>query len=68
MNLWIISAVLVGLLVVAGVAVVNALPDSNASGTAQKSCSGCGNSCTKESNCGLATCGATNGGTCGCRG
>jgi hypothetical protein len=30
------------------------------------SCSTCGNSCTKDSNCGLATCGAVQGKTCGC--
>ena len=27
----------------------------------------CGNSCTSESNCGLSTCGAVSGSSCGCR-
>jgi uncharacterized low-complexity protein len=67
MNLWIIAAVFIGVLTIAGVAVVNALPDNQSTlTTSQKTCSSCGNSCTKESNCGLATCGAANGGTCGC--
>jgi uncharacterized low-complexity protein len=67
MNLWIIAAVFVGILAIAGVAVVNALPESQSIPTTnQKTCSSCGNSCTAESNCGLSTCGATNGGTCGC--
>lgn len=30
------------------------------------SCSSCGNSCTAENNCGLESCGATQGKTCGC--
>lgn len=34
--------------------------------TTQISCSGCQGKCTAEKNCGLSTCGATNGGTCGC--
>jgi hypothetical protein len=29
-------------------------------------CTSCGKGCTKDSNCGLSTCGAVNGGTCGC--
>ena len=67
MNLWIIAAVMIGTLMIAGVAVVNALSSTQEiSTTSQKSCSSCGNSCTAESNCGLSTCGATNGGTCGC--
>jgi len=67
MNLWIIAALLMGFLMIAGIAVVNALPSNQStSKTSQKTCSSCGNSCTEESNCGLATCGATNGGTCGC--
>jgi len=34
--------------------------------TTQISCSGCQEKCTAEKNCGLSTCGAVNGGTCGC--
>ena len=34
--------------------------------TEKISCSSCGNSCTAEKNCGLSTCGAVSGGSCGC--
>lgn len=58
-----------GLLLVAGFVVVNAIqsnqPTENLpTGTCS---SQCGNSCTVESNCGKATCGAVNGGTCSCK-
>ncbi len=71
MNLWIIGAIVAGLLVL-GVVAVNAfdlgnLTSATTSSTSGKSCSSCGNSCTKESNCGLQTCGAVSGKTCGCR-
>jgi hypothetical protein len=32
------------------------------------SCSSCGGSCNQQSNCGLSSCGAVTGGSCGCRG
>ena len=67
MNLWIIASVIVGLLIIGGVAVVNAV-ENNTENTEQIECSTCGNSCTAESNCGLSTCGAISGGSCGCRG
>ncbi|MFA5174388.1 MAG: hypothetical protein WC438_04365 [Candidatus Pacearchaeota archaeon] len=65
----IIAAVIVGLLIVgavtASVVTNNQTVDDNAK-TTTTGCSSCGNSCSAEKNCGLATCGAVNGGTCGC--
>jgi len=64
MNMWIIVGLVAGLLLVGGVAVVNAGDSSEQVG--QIECSTCENSCSAESNCGLATCGAVSGGSCGC--
>ena len=72
MKTMMIAAIVIGLLVVAGIAMVNANIDdptetqNNAISDASPSCSGCGNGCSAEKNCGLATCGAVNGGSCGC--
>ncbi len=65
MNLWIIGAIIVGVLVIAGVMVAN-ISSVQADEPEQKQCSSCGNSCTADSNCGLKTCGAVNGGSCNC--
>lgn len=76
MKTWIIASIILGLLVIGGFAVVSALSNS-ADNTVESdntvtqaktlSCSGCGNGCNAESNCGLATCGAVSGsGSCGC--
>ena len=64
MNLLIIAGVLVGILVLAGASVI-AL-GNNDSPEKTVDCKTCGNKCTAESNCGSATCGAVNGGSCGC--
>ena len=67
MNIWILGAVFVGLIAIAGITVVNALTtDDIADNTDISKCTSCGNSCTADSNCGLQSCGAVNGGTCGC--
>lgn len=67
MNLWIIAAITIGLLVVAGIIIVNT-DMVTAEAPEKVSCSNCGNSCTGDSNCGLGTCGAVKGtGSCGCR-
>ena len=74
MKTWIIASVIFGLLIIGGFAVVSALsnnPDNSqnleADTTKTISCSSCGNGCTAESNCGLATYGAVSGkGSCGC--
>ena len=67
MNSWIIFGV-IGVLVIAGIAVINAYSNTTTQKTATQTntCSSCGNSCTAGKNCGLATCGAVNGGSCGC--
>jgi len=67
MKLWIIASMLVGLLVLGGITLVNAISDDSDSVIISTSCSSCGDSCTTESNCGLATCGIVSGeGSCGC--
>ncbi|MGY4883986.1 MAG: hypothetical protein ACP5NZ_00205 [Nanobdellota archaeon] len=77
MKTWIIASIMLGVLVIGGFAIVSALnsnntdisDDGSTTQTVAKtiSCSGCGNGCTAESNCGRATCGAVSGtGTCGC--
>jgi hypothetical protein len=75
MKTWIIASIIFGVLIIGGMAVVNAISD-NSSNTiiepvAEKtiSCSSCGNGCTAENNCGVSTCGAVSGtGSCGCGG
>lgn len=63
MKSWIIASIVLVLIIV-GVLAVNALQtDKAVSGGGCKKCNG---SCTAESNCGLASCGATNGGECTC--
>ncbi|MBN2420851.1 hypothetical protein JXB27_01075 [Candidatus Woesearchaeota archaeon] len=63
MNIAIIALLVVSL-AIGLVAGVNALTSNESA--PKISCSTCGNSCTAENNCGLATCGATQGKTCGC--
>ena len=65
MNLWIIAAMLVGLVVLAGTFVI-ALTESPTEIEETTCGNACGNSCTAGSNCGLASCGAVTGGSCGC--
>jgi len=67
MNLWIIGAIIVGVLMLSAVAAFNLTDATTTSSTSAKSCSSCGNTCTKESNCGSPTCGTVSGGTCGCK-
>lgn len=57
-----IVVVIVGALTIS---FVNAKSDASPS-TVTTKCSGCGNSCTKDNNCGSPTCGATEGKPCGC--
>jgi hypothetical protein len=70
MKTWIIAAIALTVLLVAGILVANVnlakaadVPPAKAAA----SCTGCsGNSCTAEKNCSLSTCGAVNGGKCNC--
>ncbi|MFH0831526.1 MAG: hypothetical protein V1886_01515 [archaeon] len=63
MNAWIIAAVLIGLLVIAGVSFAGI---SAAQESKQISCKSCGGKCTAERNCGLESCAATAGKGCNC--
>jgi hypothetical protein len=68
MNIWLIAAVIAGLFIIGSFVVGNFVSaDSEQQNSESFSCSTCGNSCTAENNCGLATCGAVSGsGSCGC--
>jgi hypothetical protein len=66
MNRWIIATMIVGLLVFAGIVVVNAISNDDVSITTTKTCTGCQKSCTGENNCGLSQCGSVSGGSCSC--
>lgn len=68
-----LTAVVIGVLVIATLGVVSFVKaEQTAPATAQTNgptCGaggGCGNACTAGNNCGLSTCGATQGKTCGC--
>jgi len=61
---WIILAFVIGLLIVGAVIGVSALEAK----ATKIDCKGCNNSCNSEKGCGLATCGAVNGGKCTCGG
>ena len=63
MNIWAIVVIAIGLLAVAGIVVANL---STAQEPEQMSCSGCSGKCTADKNCGLASCSALNGESCGC--
>lgn len=66
MKTWLVIAMVVAVVAIAGFAFVNAVSSDNPE-QVQKTCGAtCGNSCSAESNCGLATCGATQGKTCSC--
>lgn len=69
MNMWIITGLIVGLVIFAGIAIGNIVTADADQETNNLECSSCGNSCTAQSNCGLSSCGAVSGsGSCGCRG
>lgn len=66
MKVWIMVAVAIGILAIAGI--VANVEFVRATDTQPKitSCQLCGGQCTAENNCGSATCGAVNGGKCTC--
>lgn len=67
MNNLVIVGIIVGLLIVGGIAFVSAISSpSDSADLTTETCTSCGGRCTAEDNCGLATCGAVNGGTCNC--
>ena len=65
MNNLLIALLIVGVIVVAGIVSVSAF-GVKTTDTTNVGCKSCGNSCTADNNCGLATCGATQGKTCNC--
>jgi len=64
-NWMIVASVIVGLLLIGSMFLVN-IVTADEQESNQIDCSTCGNSCSLESNCGLASCGAVSGGSCGC--
>jgi len=66
MKIWIVVAAILAALVIAGIFVSMNLVTADSQETETIDCSGCGNSCTAERNCGLKTCGAISGESCGC--
>lgn len=66
-----IIAVVVGILVIAGIMVVNAIQDEPAKETSTDSKPDCalsyGKQCTEKNNCGREECGIEKTGSCGCR-
>lgn len=65
----VIVGIVVGLLLIAGFGVVKAISNDVPEVEQEpkiETCSSCGNSCTATNNCGLSTCGAKTGGSCGC--
>jgi len=66
MNSWIIVGIIVGLLVIGGIAVVSAISVSRSDSADTAKCTSCGGKCTAEKNCGSSTCGAITDGKCNC--
>ena len=58
----IVAIALAAMMIIAGAYLVIAQSKQ----AAAISCSSCDNKCTEQSNCGSASCGALNGGTCNC--
>lgn len=65
MKYWIIAS-LVLVLVIAGVFGVNAYRANSSDIPTVAGCGSCNGGCTVDSNCGLSSCGAANGGECTC--
>lgn len=74
MKAWLIVTVITGLLVLGGLAVVQALDkqadqETDTSTNSEYATCGspnCNGGCTEQNNCGISTCGAVSGRSCGC--
>lgn len=68
MNHWVIAGIIMAVLLVGGIALVSAVSSNQTTtpATTSATCTSCSGKCTAGSNCGLATCGAVNGGKCTC--
>jgi hypothetical protein len=65
MKTWIIVAIIVGLLII-GFVTTNLIAQDTEANKNTINCSSCGNGCNSTNNCGLSSCGAISGKTCGC--
>ena len=68
MNMWMLTAIILGILIIGGIAVTASTITQEEQEPIEKISSTCGNSCTFEKNCGSDSCGAVSGKTCGCKG
>ncbi len=67
MNNWVVLGIVLCVLLIGGIAFVSAISTNQQdASTAQATCTSCGGRCTAGNNCGLASCGAVNGGKCNC--
>ena len=66
MKTWIIVGIIMGLLLFAGIVLIKANTQAEGVKTDKVTSCNCGNSCTADNNCGLATCGAINDRACSC--
>ena len=70
MKTWIITAIVIGLILTAGIILsATNLVSANDTSSEEKTvdCNTCQNSCTSSSNCGLKNCRAVKGESCGCQ-
>lgn len=69
MNGWIIAGI-IGLLLIgvfgANMAFAKEAPNASTIVKSTSGCGSCNGQCSAENNCGLSTCAAASGGTCGC--
>ncbi len=66
MNNWVIAGIIFAVLLIGGVAFVSAISANQTDTVTPATCTSCGGKCSAGNNCGLATCGAANGGKCTC--
>jgi len=66
MNIWISIAIVVGMLAIGGIVVSALIANDKGNNEETIDCSNCENSCNSQRNCGLSSCGAVSGGSCGC--
>lgn len=70
MDVKIVAGIFIGLLLVATIATIGVIKanseDTDSEDSTISECVQSGNTCTAGNNCGLETCGAVRGGSCGC--
>ena len=65
MNLWMIGAIIAGLLII-GIFAASSFTTAQNFGKTSTGCRSCDGKCTSENNCGESTCSAANTGICNC--